>query len=151
MSNQIYIVFSSIFSSCQLAHILCQDMCFLNLLLIGGQLLYNALLVSVVQQRESATNIHVSSLLNPLLTPHPIPSLQVVEEHQVEFPLLQSNFSLAICLTYANVYVSMLLYQFVTPFPSPTVSTRLFSMSVSLFLPCTQIHQYHFSRFHIHA
>ena len=35
-------------------------------------------------------------------------------------------------------YKSMLLPQFVIPYPSLTVSTSLFSMSVSLFLPCKQ-------------
>ena len=37
-----------------------------------------------------------------------------------------------------------------TPFP-PLVSIRLFSTSVSLFLPCKLVHLYHFSRFHIYA
>ena len=38
------------------------------------------------------------------------------------------------------------------PLPhSPTVSTNLFSMSVSLFLPCKEIHPYHFSRFCIYV
>ena len=33
----------------------------------------------------------------------------------------------------------------------PAVSTSSFSMSASLFLPCTQLHQYHPSRFHIYV
>ena len=33
----------------------------------------------------------------------------------------------------------------------PLVSILLFSTSVSLFLPCKQVHLYHFSRFHIYA
>ena len=33
----------------------------------------------------------------------------------------------------------------------PLVSIRLFSTSVSLFLPCKLVHLYHFSRFHIYA
>ena len=38
------------------------------------------------------------------------------------------------------------------PTPSvPLVTIRLFSTSVSLFLPCRLVHLYHFSRFHIHA
>ena len=37
-----------------------------------------------------------------------------------------------------------------THFP-PLVSIRLFSTSVSLFLPCKPLHLYHFSRFHIYA
>ena len=39
------------------------------------------------------------------------------------------------CLTYDSAYMSMLLSQLSPPSPSPTVSTNLFSMSVSLFLP----------------
>ena len=40
-----------------------------------------------------------------------------------------------------------------TPLPCfpPLVSIRLFSTSVSLFLPCKPGHLYHFSRFHIYA
>ena len=33
----------------------------------------------------------------------------------------------------------------------PLVSIRLFSTSVSLFLPCKAVHLYHFSRFHLYA
>ena len=35
--------------------------------------------------------------------------------------------------------------------PSISVSKSPFSMSVSLFLPFTEVHQYHFSRFHIYV
>ena len=35
--------------------------------------------------------------------------------------------------------------------PSPTVSASLFSMTVSLLLPCKQIHQDQLSRFHIYV
>ena len=38
-----------------------------------------------------------------------------------------------------------------TPCFPPLVSIRLFSTSVSLFLPCKPVHLYHFSRFHIYA
>ena len=34
---------------------------------------------------------------------------------------------------------------------SPSVSIHLFSTSLSLFLPCEQVHLYHFSKFHIYA
>ena len=37
------------------------------------------------------------------------------------------------------------------PLLSPLVSIRLFSTSVSQFLPCKLVHLYHFSRFHIYA
>ena len=53
--------------------------------------------------------------------------------------------------TELNVYVSVLLFQFVPPSPSPAMSTSLFSMSASLLLPYTSVHQYQFSRFHIYV
>ena len=56
-----------------------------------------------------------------------------------------SSFMHDIC-----VYMSMLLSQFVPPSPSPTVPTSPFSISASPFLPCKQVHQYHFSGFHIY-
>ena len=95
---------------------------------------HNAVLVSVIQ-RESATCIHMSSPSKscfPSATPsHPF---RVVTEYWAEFPVLYSSFSLASYFTYGNIYVSVLLSRFVLPSPYPTVSTILFSMSVSL--PC---------------
>ena len=52
--------------------------------------------------------------------------------------------------------MSIPLSQFIRPPPPPPprfpplVSIRLFSTSVSLFLPCKQVHLYHFSRFHMY-
>ena len=48
----------------------------------------------------------------------------------------------------SSVYMSMLLSPFVPLSPSPTVSASPFSISMSLFLPCRWIHQFHISRFH---
>ena len=76
---------------------------------------------------------YVSSLFEP--PSHPISPLDVVPEHQVELPVLYSNFPLALYFTHGNAYVSVLLSQFVSPSPASTVSS-VFSMSVSLFLPC---------------
>ena len=45
----------------------------------------------------------------------------------------------------------MLVSQLVLPSPCPSVFTSPFSMSVSLYLPYKQVHQYHFSRFHIYV
>ena len=45
----------------------------------------------------------------------------------------------------------MLLSQFVHPLLLPTMSRSPFSTSESLFLPCNQAHQYHFSRFPVYA
>ena len=52
---------------------------------------------------------------------------------------------------HSRVYMSMLLSQCIPLFASHAVSTSPFSTSVSLFLPCKQAHQYHFSRVHICA
>ena len=68
-----------------------------------------------------------------------------------ELPVLCSSFPLAICFTYGNVYISLQLSRFIPPSLSPTGSISLFFMSKSLFLPCKQVDQYHFSRFHIYA
>ena len=66
----------------------------------------------------------------------PTSHLEGVTECQIELPVLCSNFSLAVWFTDGNIYVSKPLLQFVSPSPSLTLSTSLFSMSVSLFLPC---------------
>ena len=53
--------------------------------------------------------------------------------------------------------MSIPISQFIPPPPhrpchfAPLASIRLFSTSVSLFLPCKPVHLYHFSRFHIYA
>ena len=46
--------------------------------------------------------------------------------------------------------MSAVLFQFIPPSPLPCVSKYPFSTSVSLFLPCKQVHLYHFLRFHIY-
>ena len=69
----------------------------------------------------------------PIKAPsQPIPPLYVVTEHQVEFPMIISNFPLAICFTNGNLYISLLLSQFIPPSPAPAMSISLFSMSESL-------------------
>ena len=72
---------------------------------------------------------YVLPLLNLPPTTAPIPPLKIVLEHQVELAVLYSSFPL-------TFYFTMLLSQFVPPSPSCSVSTSLFSMSLSLFLPC---------------
>ena len=86
-------------------------------------------------------------------------------ENGVWFPFF---FNLFIFYTAGSYYLSILyilvyVCQSQTPnspphtpphtaprFP-PLVSICLFSISVSLFLPCKPVHLYHFSRFHIYA
>ena len=69
-----------------------------------------------------------------------------------------SRFLLVICFIHISEYMSMTISQFIPPPPppsapsfSPLVPIRLFSTSVSLFLPYKSVHLYHFSRFHIYA
>ena len=63
---------------------------------------------------------------------------------------VSSSFPLALRVTHGTVSMSVLLSQLTPPCPYPTVSTSLFSTSVSLFVPCRQVRLYHFSRFHIY-
>ena len=124
---------------------------FFFLLLIGGQWLYSVVLVSAIQQHESAIryqpyHTYVPSLLNLSLSPNPIPPLEESQSTSL------SSLPLAICFTYDNVYISVLASQFIPHSPSPFESiSSLFSMSVPLFLSSKQAHQYHFSRFHIYT
>ena len=67
--------------------------------------------------------------------PIPIPPIQVITEHSAELPVLHSRFPLAIYFTHSSVYMSILFSHLVPLSPSPTASSCLFSMSVSLFLP----------------
>ena len=95
---------------------------------------------------EATQNTHTSL---PLESPsHPaILPLQVVTEPQAELSMLYSSFSLAICFTRV-VYTC----QYYSPNLSlPPMSTGPFSTSVSLLLPCRQVHLYHFCRFHIYV
>ena len=73
------------------------------------------------------------------------------------FFLIYWRFLLVNSFIHISVYMSVPIAQFSTPpspphrgFP-PLVSIRLFSTSVSQFLPCKPVHLYYFSRFHIHA
>ena len=73
------------------------------------------------------------------------------------FIFLYSTFLLVIRFIHISVYMSIPISQFITPPPPPPcrfptlVSIRLFSISVSQFLPCKPVHLYHFSRFHIYV
>ena len=74
----------------------------------------------------------------------------------LNFICLYSRLLLVIHFIHISVYMSIPISQFIPPPPSPRhypplVSIRLFSTSVSLFLPCKPVHLYHFFRFHIYA
>ena len=73
------------------------------------------------QERNQCSSCGSASLLSFLLNNLRIKNLLYIE-HQVELPVLHSNFPLAIYFTYGNISVSMLLFQSITPSNSPTVS-----------------------------
>ena len=78
------------------------------------------MLISVVQQSQSAICIHISLPLGPpsWATPCPISPLQVITENQAELPELYTRGPLAIYLTPGNVYMSVLISQFIPSFPT---------------------------------
>ena len=95
----------------------------------------------------NVNQLHVHAVL--LLAPpvYPIPTLQVITEHRTELSVLHSGSRLPSYFTHGSVYMSTLLSQVVPLSFFPTAYIILFSTFVSLFLPCKQVHQYHFSRF----
>ena len=90
-------------------------------------MLYNIVLVSTAQQRESAAHVHTSPLVG-------FPSL--LGQHRVEFPVLSSRISLFTYFTYRInfVYMPTPVSHFLPPLLFPLVSLYFFSMSVCLFL-----------------
>ena len=111
-------------------------------------MLYNVVFLSAVQQYESVIKCtYIPSLLSLPRHPHPTPLGH--PGAQIGPPVLCSSFPPALCVTLDSVCMSVLLSQFVLPSPSPAVSTSLYSMSAPLFLPCRQVHQYHFPQFRL--
>ena len=76
---------------------------------------------------------------------------------QADSQPLHHQGSPVISFIHISVYMSTPIAQFIPPPPPPPchfpplVSIRLFSISVSQFLPCKLVHLYHFSKFHIYA
>ena len=118
--------------------------------LIGGLLPYNIVLVSAIQQRESALGIQTSPPLKrpSHLPPHSIPLGCHRAPWVIQRIFTGSHF---VHVSMFCVHASLLLSPFIPHSPSPTVSTHLFSTSVSPLLPCKWVCQYHLSRFHMRA
>ena len=76
--------------------------------LIGLQLIYNAGLVSGVQQSESVTHIHISILLQILFPYRP---LQSIKQHSLFYTLGPYQLS----FIHSSVYMSIPISQFTTP------------------------------------
>ena len=84
------------------------------------------MLVSAIDQHESAPGIHVSCPSWASLPP-PIPShpSRLSQSTGFELPASYSKFPLALYFAHGNVCVSMWPSQFVPPSPSPVMSTSL--------------------------
>ena len=93
---------------------------------------------------------YIPSLLS--LSPHkPLPSQPLGPRTALtELPAIQQLSASYLFNTWWYICVSATRSIHPT-FSIPTVSTRLLSMSVSLFLPCKRIHLYCFSRFPVYG
>ena len=129
---------------------------FLNLklfILIGGQLLYNIVLVLPyinMNPPRVYTCVH-GDILNPLPLPSPYHPCGSSQWTSPEHPVSCTKPGLAIPFLYDIIHVSMPFSQIIPPSPSPTESKRLFYISVSLLLSRIQGYRYHLSKFHIYA
>ena len=117
--------------------LLSRDSFFFHLfLLVGGWLFYSIVVDFAIHWHESAMDLHVFPILNPLPTSLPIPSLWVIPGHQPRALVSCIQPGLVICFTLDNIHVSMLFSQIIPPSPSPIESKSLFYTSLSLFLSC---------------
>ena len=100
------------------------------------------LLHNKANQPYAYTCPHIPSLLSlpPIL---PIPPLQVITKHRA-ISLCYAASSHRPTILHSVVYVRRCYSPFAPASPSHPMSSSPFSMSTSLFLPCNQVHQYHF-------
>ena len=120
-------------------------------ILIGGELLYNIVLVLPYINMILPRVYMCSPSWTPLSPPspyHPSGSSQCTSP---EHPVSCIETGLAINFTYDIIHVSMSFSQIIPPSPSPTESKRLFYTSVSLLLSRIQGFCYHLSKFYIYV
>ena len=106
-------------------------------------MLYNAVLLSTVQQSESAIRIHISPLLwisSPSRSP---PNTEESSPFQTEDSLVVDSI-----LPVESTHVSVSSLQFPSHPPPFLVPTHMFPRPVFLLLLCTEGHLHHFPRFH---
>ena len=127
---------------------------FLNIhlfILIGGELLYNIVLVLPYINMNPPWVYTCSPSWTPLPPPspyHPSGSSQCTSP---KHPVSCIEPGLAIRFLYDIIHVSMPFSQIILPSPSPTESKRLFYTSVSLLGSRIQGYHYHLSKFYIYA
>ena len=104
------------------------------------------MLVSAVQQSESATCLHIHAFFFGFPS-HVVSSPLSTEEFPMSYnSLLVIHFAHSVNSVYMSIQTPSLSHSLAPLFP--LVSIRLFSTFVSLFLLCKKDHLYHFSRFH---
>ena len=129
--------------------------CFFNInlfILIGGQLLYNILLVLPYINMNLPwvyTTYSPSGTLLPPPSPYPLSGSSQCTSPK--HPVSCFGPGLVIRFIYDIIHVSMTFPQIIPPSPSPTEYKRLFYTSVSLLPSHIQGYRYHLSKFHIHV
>ena len=103
---------------------------------IGVQLLYNVVLVSVVQWSDSTICVHISP---PSWTslPFPTPPILVITEHRAELPVLYSRF-LPSSVRFSHSVVSDSLWPHGLQHTKPPCSSPAPRVYSNFFCPLTQ-------------
>ena len=120
-------------------------------ILIGGQLLYNIVLVCHTSTWICHGCTRVPHPEPPLSPPSPYHPSWSSQRASPKHPVSCLKPGLPIYFIYDIIHVSMPFSQIIPPSPSPTESKRLFYTSVSLLLSHIQGYCYHLSKFHIYV
>ena len=117
-------------------------------------MLYNVVLVSAVQQSESAIHINISPYPLPLASPSHPPYPTPLGHHKApsDLPVLCGCFPLAVYFTFGSVYMSMPLSHFVPAYPSPSPHPQVHSLRLRPYsCPAPRFFRAIFLRFHIYV
>ena len=104
---------------------------FLNFILFFN---FTILYCFAIYRNESATDIHVFPILNPLLPPFPYHPSGLSQCTSPKHPVLCIESGLATHFIYDIIHISMPFSQIIPPSPSPTESKRMFYTSLSLYM-----------------